>query len=149
MGEGWGGGVFSAPGAIRFQMPRFWRHKQIVGNSEFWRRRRKFLGFLARFPMIFSHFLSYFSSKIHKFLLVCDPRIHFWRQIHSRMHDGVLTVPESISGPRSNDEHTLRFLHSQNPQRHSALTIPELVSGPNPEPVQPLCVSYRSKLCIS
>ena len=130
-------------------MPRFWRHKQNCGNSWFWRRRRKFLGILARFPMIFSHFLIYFRSKSANFVL--------------------FVIQGSISGARTTLEYTMGFLRSQDlflgpegagtntlqtiysPQRHSTLTIPAvpgLVSAPNPEVVQSLCVPYRSGLCI-
>ena len=87
------GGVISAPGAIRFQMPRFWRHKQNCGNSWFWRRRRKFLGVLARFPMIFSHFLTCFPSKSANFVL--------------------FVIQGSISGARTTLEYTMGFLRPQ------------------------------------
>ena len=139
------GGVISAPGAIRFQMPRFWRHKQNCGNSWFWRRRRKILGFLARFLMIFSHFLTYFRSKSANFVL--------------------FLIQGSISGARTTLEYTMGFLRSQDlflgpegpgtDDLQSAETLDPHNSCcsrthfcSNPEVVQSLCVPYRSGLCI-
>ena len=95
--------------------------------------------------MIFSHFLNYFSLQIRKFHLVCGPRIHFWRQIHSRIHDGILTTPGSISEARRRWDQYITVPESTETlgsyKSRARFWFKSCV-------VQRLSVRYRSRLCI-
>ena len=76
-------------------MPRFWRHKQIVGNSEFWRRRRKFLGIQWDLRWFLVTFWVISQPKFTNFFL--------------------FVIRGSISGARSTLECMMGFLQCQNP----------------------------------
>ena len=95
--------------------------------------------------MISSHFLNYFSLQIPTNKMKLAPRIHFWRQIRSRIHDGILTTPGFISEARKRWDQYITIPESPETlgsyKSRARFWFKSCV-------VQRLSVRYRSRLCI-